>query len=47
MNGNGQLLCLGEHYKTKRRCENAVESVKRFARNAPILSDPETVTKNA
>ena len=47
LNGNGQLLCLGEHYKTKRRCENAVESVKRFARNAPILSDPETVTKNA
>lgn len=46
LNGNGQLLCLGEHYKTKRRCENAVESVKRFAHNAPILSDPETVTKN-
>lgn len=47
LNGNGQLLCLGEHYKTKRRCENAIESVKRFAKNAPILSDPETVNKNA
>lgn len=41
LNGNGQLLCLGEHYKTKRGCENAVESVKRFAMNAPVLADPE------
>ncbi len=41
LNGNGQLLCLGEHYKTKRRCLNAVESVKRFAMNSPILTDPE------
>lgn len=46
LNGNGQLLCLGEHYKTKLRCENAVESVKRFARNAPVLTDPDTI-KNA
>ena len=38
LNGNGQLLCLGEHYKTKRRCESAVESVKRFAKNAPVLA---------
>ena len=41
LNGNGQLLCLGEHYKTKRRCLNAVESVKRFAANSPVLTDPE------
>ena len=41
LNGNGQLLCLGEHYKTKRRCQNAVESVKRFAMNSPILTSPE------
>ena len=41
LNGNGQLLCLGEHYKTKRRCESAVESVKRFAKNSPVLTDPE------
>lgn len=40
LNGNGQLLCLGEHYKTKRRCQSAVESVKRFALNSPILTDP-------
>lgn len=40
LNGNGQLLCLGEHYKTKRRCQNAVESVKRFAANSPVLTDP-------
>ena len=42
LNGNGQLLCLGEHYKTKRLCLNAVESVKRFALNSPVLTDPNT-----
>lgn len=47
LNGNGQLLCLGEHYKTKRRCLNAIESVKRFAKNAPILTDQETIHKNS
>ena len=41
LNGNGQLLCLGEHYKTKNRCQSAVESVKRFAKNSPVLTDPE------
>ncbi len=41
LNGNGQLLCLGEHYKTKRLCQNAVESVKRFALNAPLFTDTE------
>ena len=40
LNSNGQLLCLGEHYKTKRLCQNAVESVKRFAINSPLLTDP-------
>ena len=39
LNGNGQLLCLGEHYKTKRRCQSAVESVKRFALHSPMLTD--------
>ncbi len=43
LNGNGQLLCLGEHYKTKRRCLNAVESVKRFALNSPLLTDSEHI----
>ena len=43
LNGNGQLLCLGEHYKTKRLCQNAVESVKRFAKNSPILTDSKTM----
>lgn len=42
LNGNGQLLCLGEHYKTKTRCESAVESVKRFAINSPVLTDSKT-----
>ena len=37
LNSNGQLLCLGEHYKTKRLCQSAVDSVKRFALNSPIL----------
>ncbi len=41
LNGNGQLLCLGEHYKSKVRCQNAVESVKRFAENSPVLTDSE------
>ena len=40
LNSNGQLLCLGEHYKTKRLCQNAVESVKRFALNSPVLANP-------
>lgn len=35
-NGNGQLLCLGEHYKNKQLCLNAIESVKRFAKNAEL-----------
>lgn len=38
LNGNNQLLCLGEHYKTKRLCQNAVESVKRFGLNSPVLT---------
>ena len=38
LNGNGQLLCLGEHYKTRKRCQNAVESVKRFAFGSPVLT---------
>ena len=40
LNGNGQLLCLGEHYKTKGRCQSAVESVQRFALTSPVLTDP-------
>lgn len=39
LNGNGQLLCLGEHYKTKRLCQSAVDSVKRFAKNSPVLTE--------
>ncbi len=39
LNGNGQLLSLGEHYKSKRLCQNAVDSVKRFAKNSPVLTD--------
>lgn len=36
LGGNGQLLCMGEHYKTRSRCESAVESVKRFSQSAPV-----------
>lgn len=43
LNKNGQLLSLGEHYKTKRRCLNAVESVKRFAKNSPVLTDSKLI----
>ena len=42
LNGNGQLLCLGEHYKTRKRCQNAVESVQRFAFNSPVLTSEKT-----
>lgn len=43
LNGNGQLLCLGEHYRTKRLCKNAVESVKRFAMSSPVLTSDEHI----
>jgi uncharacterized protein YegP (UPF0339 family) len=43
LSGNGQLLCLGEHYKSKARCESAVESVKRFALNAPVTTASDDV----
>lgn len=46
LNGNGQLLCLGEHYKNKRLCQNAVDSVKRFALSSPVLTDAKTAEEN-
>jgi uncharacterized protein YegP (UPF0339 family) len=42
LNGNGQLLCLGEHYKSRTLCNNAIESIKRFAFSSPVLTDAET-----
>lgn len=42
LNRNGQLLCLGEHYRTRRLCQNAVESVKRFALSSPVLTSAST-----
>ena len=39
LNANNQLLCLGEHYKTRRMCQRAVESVKRFALTSPIVNE--------
>lgn len=45
LNGNGQLLCLGEHYKTKSRCESAIESVKRFAKSAPVYAESDVADK--
>lgn len=39
LNGNNQLLCLGEHYKTRRLCQSAVESVKRFALTSPTVNE--------
>lgn len=41
LNGNGQLLCLGDHYKTKRICEYVVEMIKAYAENSPVLTDPD------
>ena len=43
LNGNGQLLCLGEHYKSKARCQSAVDSVKRFAETSPVLTESDQV----
>lgn len=42
LNGNGQLLCIGKHYKSRRLCQNAIESVKRFALSSPVLTDAAT-----
>jgi uncharacterized protein YegP (UPF0339 family) len=39
VNANGQLLFLGERYKTKTLCKKAVEEVKYFAMNSPMLTD--------
>ena len=36
LNGSKQLLCTGETYPTKARCESAVDSVKRFAESAVV-----------
>ncbi len=41
LNGNKQLLYLGEHYKTRRLCEYAVEVIKKYAAHSPVLTDPE------
>lgn len=37
LSGTKQILCTGETYKTKSRCESAIESVKRFAETAVIV----------
>lgn len=37
LNGSKQLLCTGETYKTKSSCENAADSVKRFAESAVVI----------
>lgn len=34
-----KLLCAGEIYKTKARCVSSVESVKRIAKDAPIVDE--------
>ncbi len=37
LSGSKQLLCTGEPYPTRSRCENAIESAKRFAETAVIV----------
>lgn len=39
LSGSKQILCTGETYKTKTRCESAIESVKRFAETAVVVVD--------
>ena len=36
LSGKNMLLCMGEHYATKARCESAIASAKRFAKTAII-----------
>ena len=36
LSGKNMLLCMGENYPTKARCESAIESTKRFAQTAVI-----------
>lgn len=36
LSGSRQMLCTGETYSTRPRCESAVESVKRFAETAVV-----------
>lgn len=43
LNRNGQLLYLGEHYRTKQACLTVVEAIKRFVKNAPVLTDQKLV----
>lgn len=47
MNGSKQLLCTGETYKVRARCESAIESVKRFAETAVIVVDKGDKEKEA
>ncbi len=41
LNGNGQLLYLSDHYRTKAFCEYYVELLKRYATHSPVLTDSE------
>ena len=45
LNGSKQLLCTGETYQTRARCESAVESVKRFAETAVVTVQKKPKTK--
>ena len=36
LGGNNQLLCLGEHFPSRRRCEWAIEVVRAFSRNSAV-----------
>ena len=45
LNGNGQLLYMGEHYKTRALCEYAVELIKKYSATAPVLTDPELMNE--
>ena len=45
LSGKNMLLCMGEHYATKARCESAIESTKRFARTAIIDENVQEVVE--
>lgn len=34
--GNGEIICIGEGYRSKQACQNGIDAIKRVAASAPI-----------
>ncbi|MDE7295844.1 MAG: YegP family protein [Clostridia bacterium] len=46
-NANGSLMAISSDYKTRKSCENAMESTKRFAATAEIIEPKKAAAKKA